>query len=74
MSYDVATKFAPGEVTPEQLKQHRLVYAAARQKEKEALWRYEAAYHAYSDALFECRKVRNVYEWAKHGMVQEPRK
>lgn len=71
MSYHVTARFAPGEVTPEQLEELRKAYEAAKQKEKVTLRQYEAAYGVYSDALFERRKAENIYEWAKHGMVSQ---
>lgn len=72
MSYDVATKFAPGEVTPEQLEKYRQKYEEALRNKKLADDRYHAAYFAYSAALAVLTKAESVYEWAKHGMVQEP--
>lgn len=71
MSDITTARFAPGEVTPEQLEQYRLAYAIARHKENQALWQYEEAYRVYCDAMRERQKSESVYFWAQHGMVQD---
>lgn len=63
-------KFAPGEVTSEQLEQYRQKYDTALRKKQIADDRYHAAYYVYSDALAELRAAESVYVWAKHGMVK----
>jgi hypothetical protein len=71
VSYETTVRYAPGEVTPEQLEEYKQKYEAARQKAQLADDRYHAAYYVYSDALAELRKAESVYVWAQRGMVQE---
>jgi tripartite-type tricarboxylate transporter receptor subunit TctC len=67
----ITHKFAPGEVTPEQLEKYRQAFDAAMKKKQKADGRYITAYYASCDAETELRLARDIYEWAHHGMVED---
>lgn len=71
MSDRTTARFAPGEVSPEQLEQFRLAYEAAKAATRHANTLYNEAYRAWCDELAELRKAESVYVWAQRGMVQE---
>jgi hypothetical protein len=56
-------KFAPGEVTPEQLEKYKEKYEAALENEVKA-------YARYWDRLHERKAAESIYVWAKQGMVE----
>lgn len=64
------SQYAPGEVTPEQLREYRNRFEAARIGKLNATARYNAAYRAYCDALLEHREAESLYVWAQQGMVR----
>lgn len=66
------TKFAPGEVTPEQLEEYRKRMERAQRRERNAFALIVQLIEAHGEMMAACEDATLVYVWAQQGMVRQP--